>query len=209
MHAVGPQPRRAPDGAPAHAERHRSERTTLYRLVQQQSAANLDIRLHCLVPDGVYRCGADGVPGFIEAGAPSDDELHALLQTIIARLMKMLRRRGVLVEDMGQTYLAEPGANGEEGRTLKPLQAAAITHRIAFGPARRTRSCARRWCRGDSPLRRKRPPKQRSPPGAKSTQSWPGCAASAGHGCSSASSTSTCSAARTAATGNSGSLLPF
>jgi hypothetical protein len=98
------------------------------------SAANLDIHLHCLVLDGVYRCGADGAPAFVEAGAPTDDELHALLQTVISRLMKMLTRRGVLVEDMGQTYLAEPDADGEEARTLRPLQAAAITYRIAFGP---------------------------------------------------------------------------
>ena len=98
------------------------------------SAANLNIHLHCLVLDGVYWCGADGVPVFVEAGAPSDDELHALLQTVITRLMKMLTRRGVLVEDMGQTWLAELDADGDEARTLRPLQAAAITYRIAFGP---------------------------------------------------------------------------
>jgi hypothetical protein len=60
--------------------------------------------------------------------------LHALLQTISTRLMKMLTRRGALVEDMGQTYLAEPDAEGEEERTLRPLQAAAVTYRIAFAP---------------------------------------------------------------------------
>jgi hypothetical protein len=48
--------------------------------------------------------------------------------------MKMLTRRGVLVEDMGQTYLAEPDTDGEDARTLRPLQAAAVTYRIAFGP---------------------------------------------------------------------------
>ncbi|MBK9362767.1 MAG: transposase [Rubrivivax sp.] len=62
------------------------------------SAANLNIHLHCLVLDGVYCCDADGSPAFIEADAPTDDELHALLQAVIARLMKMLTRRGVLVE---------------------------------------------------------------------------------------------------------------
>jgi len=98
------------------------------------SAANLNIHLLGLLLDGVYRCGADGVPEFVEAGSPTDDEVHALLQAIIARLMKLLTRRGVLVEDMGQTYLAEPDADGEESRTLRPLQAAAITYRIAFGP---------------------------------------------------------------------------
>ena len=90
------------------------------------SAANLNIHLHCLVLDGVYRCDADVKPTFVEAGEPTDDQVHALLQTLIACLMKMLTRRGVLVEDMGQTYLAEPDAYGEEARTLRPLQAAAM-----------------------------------------------------------------------------------
>ena len=57
-----------------------------------------------------------------------------LLQTAITRLMKLLTRRGVLVEDMGQAYLAEPDADGDEARTLRPLQATAVTYRIAFGP---------------------------------------------------------------------------
>lgn len=93
------------------------------------SAANLNIHLHCLVLDGVYRCGADGVPVFVEAGAPSDDALHALLHTVIARLMKTLH--GVLIEEMGQTYLVDPTADGDEECTLRPLQVAAITYRIA------------------------------------------------------------------------------
>jgi len=98
------------------------------------SAANLNIHLHCLVLDGVYRCGADGVLVFVEVGAPTDDELHTLLPSLITRLMKLLTRRGVLVEEMGQTYLAELHADGDEARTLRPLQAAAVTYRIAFGP---------------------------------------------------------------------------
>ncbi len=103
------------------------------------SAANLNIHLHCLVLDGVYRCGADGVPVFVQAGAPSDDELHALLHTVIARLMKMLTRRGVLIEEMGQTWLADPNADEDEARTLRPLQAAAMPcrPRRASGPALR------------------------------------------------------------------------
>ena len=84
--------------------------------------------------DGVYRRDANGAPAFAEAGAPTDEELDALLRTVIARLMKMLTRHGVLVEDLGQTWLAEAGADGEEARTLWPLQAAAIPYRIAFGP---------------------------------------------------------------------------
>jgi Putative transposase len=57
-----------------------------------------------------------------------------LLQTVLARLMKMLTRQGVMVEDMGQTCLAEPDAEGDEARTLRPLQAAAVSYRIAFDP---------------------------------------------------------------------------
>jgi hypothetical protein len=79
------------------------------------------------VLDGVYGCGGDGVPSFVEVVAPMDDELHALLHSLVARLMKLVTRRGVLVEEMGQTYLAEPDADGDERRTLRPLQAEAIT----------------------------------------------------------------------------------
>jgi len=85
------------------------------------------------VVDRVSRCGADSVPLLIEAGAPTDDELHTLLHTVIARLMKMLTRWGVLIEETGQTWLAEPKADGDEASTLRPLQVAAITYRIANG----------------------------------------------------------------------------
>jgi hypothetical protein len=61
------------------------------------SAADPDIGQHGLVLDGVDRCGAAGLPVFVEAGAPTDDELHALLQSLITRLKKILARRGVLV----------------------------------------------------------------------------------------------------------------
>ncbi len=39
------------------------------------SAANLNIHLHCLVLDGVYR-RTEGKPIFDEARAPTDDELR-------------------------------------------------------------------------------------------------------------------------------------
>ena len=56
----------------------------------------------------MHRCGADGEPAFVEVGAPTDDAMHA-------------PRRGVLVEEMGQTYLAEPDADGGERSAGKPL----------------------------------------------------------------------------------------
>jgi hypothetical protein len=98
------------------------------------SAANLNIHLHCLVLDGVYRRGADGVPEFVEVLALTDAALQTVLHKIITRLMKLLTRRGVLVEEEGSTYMADNDGDSDEARTLRPLQAAACTYRIAFGP---------------------------------------------------------------------------
>ena len=39
-----------------------------------------------------------------------------------------------MVEEEGSTYMADNDADSDEARTLKPLQAAACTYRIAFGP---------------------------------------------------------------------------
>jgi hypothetical protein len=94
----------------------------------------LNIHVHCLVLYGVSRCGGGGVPSFVEVDAPINGKLQALLRTLITRLRKLLTRRGVLVEDMGETCLDEPDADGDEARTLRPPQAAAIPYRIGFGP---------------------------------------------------------------------------
>ncbi|MGL4317150.1 MAG: hypothetical protein ACRCTL_11140 [Pseudomonas sp.] len=73
-------------------------------------------------------------PAFVDVSAPTDDELHAWLQTVVARLMKLLMHRAELVEQIGNTYLAEPDVDCDDACPLRSLQAAAITYRIAFGP---------------------------------------------------------------------------
>ena len=93
------------------------------------SAANLNIHLHCLVLDGVYRSSA-GLPVFHEARAPSIEALQRLLAKIITRLMRLLTRQGLLIEEQGTYYFAEVEAD----RALTPLQAASCTYRIALGP---------------------------------------------------------------------------
>ena len=60
------------------------------------SAANLNVHLHCLVLDGMYR-RTEGEPVFQQARVPSRDELAGLLDKIIARVLKRLTRLGFLV----------------------------------------------------------------------------------------------------------------
>ena len=82
----------------------------------------------------MYRRGVDGEPHFVEVPAPTDEALQAVLHKIITRTMKLLTRRGVLIEEQGQTYMADNDSDSDEARALRPLQAAACTYRIAFGP---------------------------------------------------------------------------
>jgi hypothetical protein len=66
--------------------------------------------------------------------APTDEALRAVLHKIITRTMKLLNRRGVLVEMQGRTYMADNDSDSDETRALRPLQAAACIYRIGFGP---------------------------------------------------------------------------
>jgi len=90
------------------------------------AAANLNIHLHCLVLDGVYRRSA-GEPLFHEVRAPSNEQLQHLLERIITRIMMCLTRQGYLTEQQGRRYLGEIDAD----HALTPLQAAACAYRIA------------------------------------------------------------------------------
>ena len=58
------------------------------------SAANLNIHLHCLVLDGVYRRSAGGTPAFVEAPAPTDEALQTVLHKIITRLTQAAHPSG-------------------------------------------------------------------------------------------------------------------
>lgn len=79
-------------------------------------AAKLNIHLHCLALDGVYRGDVDGTPEFVEVPEPSDEALQMLLHKIIIRLMKLLTRRGVLIEEEGSTYMASSDGDSDKAR---------------------------------------------------------------------------------------------
>ena len=89
----------------------------------------LYIHLHCLVLDGVY-CTTEGTTVFHPVRAPSAEQLQILLNQIIKRLMKLLTRRGYLIEEQRTVYLDETDMH----TAMTPLQSAACTYRIAFGP---------------------------------------------------------------------------
>ena len=101
------------------------------------SAANLNVHLHCLVLDGVYRRGTDGAPEFVEVPAPADEALQAVLNKIITRTMKLLTRRGVLVEEEGSTYVADNDADSDEARTLQAAAGRSLYLSDRFRPTRR------------------------------------------------------------------------
>jgi len=54
--------------------------------------------------------------------APTDEALQTVLHKIIARVMKLLTRRGALVEEQGSTHMADNGA------TLKATTVPAMLH---------------------------------------------------------------------------------
>jgi hypothetical protein len=96
--------------------------------------ANLNIHLHCLMLDGVYRL-TDDAPVFQTVPAPTPEQLQTLLTRIIKRVLKVLIREGALIEEApGTPYLADTDRNP----ALTPLQAAACTYRIALFLAART-----------------------------------------------------------------------
>jgi len=100
------------------------------------------------VLDGVY-WRTDGEPVFVAVPAPTDDELQALLHRIITRLMKMLTRRGVLVEEEGGDRATWPMSTpirmrpARSGRCRRRRVPTALPS--ARAPARRFSRCKVRW----------------------------------------------------------------
>ncbi len=69
---------------------------------------------------------------FEYVAAPNTEEMARLVERIAKQVMKLLARRGYLIEEEGEAYLEA----GEGDDALEPLQAAACSYRIALGPRR-------------------------------------------------------------------------
>ena len=75
-----------------------SGRTGAVNVIQRfGSALNLNVHFHALVLDGVYSATREyGRPVFHAAPALEDEDVAHLVQTIRSRIIRLLRRRGVL-----------------------------------------------------------------------------------------------------------------
>ena len=78
-----------------------------------------------LTPSPPHRLTLSAAQRLVEVPAPTDEQLLAMLHRIIGRLMKLLTRRGVLIEEQGSTYMADSDAESDDAQMLRPLQAAA------------------------------------------------------------------------------------
>jgi hypothetical protein len=96
----------------------------------------LNIHFHTLLLEGVFAPGADGTTRFHPAPPPTDREVARLLATIRTRILRLLRRRGVLAPD-GEDVEADPLADAAP--VLAQLSAAAVRGRSAFGDRAGTR----------------------------------------------------------------------
>ncbi len=76
--------------------------------------------LHCLVLDGVYHT-TEGTTVFHPVRAPSVEQLHILLHQIIKRVMKLLTRRGYLIEEQGFSLHAEVRCAMNQRKKLEQL----------------------------------------------------------------------------------------
>jgi len=105
----------------------------------------LNIHFYTLLCDGVFYAAGDGdTLGFRPLPPPTDDEVGIVLARIIARVQRLLQRRGL---DPGHADPAQADLVVEESPVLAGLSSASIQERIALGP----RAGARVWRVGDDP----------------------------------------------------------
>jgi len=93
------------------------------------SALNVNVHFHALLLDGVYVDNDGGdAPPFVETGDSQDDDIRNLVETIAARVLRLLARRGVIDED---EVLPDPMT--EQSPTLAQMTAASVLDLVATG----------------------------------------------------------------------------
>jgi len=93
------------------------------------SALNLNVHFHALLLDGVYvDDNITGAPRFVEARRPEDSDVKSLVETIAARVLRLLVKRGVIDDEE-----IVPGPLVEESPTLAQLTTASVLGLVATG----------------------------------------------------------------------------
>jgi hypothetical protein len=73
-------------------------------------ACEVNVDLHSIVLDGVYVDEVEGRPGFRPLPAPTTAELHALTVKVARKVIRLLRRRGLLDETVLEDAAADEPA---------------------------------------------------------------------------------------------------
>jgi hypothetical protein len=109
------------------------------------------VHFHTLAVDGVFVREPDGSFSFAAAKAPTDEEVDTLLGVIRARILRLLVRRGLLCDDVGDDL------DESQAPPLHALYAASVRQRVATGP----RAGASVLRLGDAVAVKAAPPKRR------------------------------------------------
>jgi Putative transposase/Transposase zinc-binding domain len=109
-----------------------NSKTGAVTLIQRfGSSINLNPHFHQMVIDGVYEIDEAGAPkAFHCVDAPSKKELERVLKTIIARVITLLEKRGLITKDEDHPVQLDIPAEDPFSR----LQAQSVSYRFAFGP---------------------------------------------------------------------------
>ena len=71
---------------------------------------NLNPHFHSLLLDGVYAPGPDGKPRFHPLPSPSEEEIADLVRKVRSRILRRLRKRGLLSSESQLAFGADPDA---------------------------------------------------------------------------------------------------
>lgn len=117
---------------------------------------NLNVHYHVLFIEGAYE-DRDGKAVFHRAGAPTDDKVKAILETVQKRVIRLLKKRGFLEEkEEGVVHATDLfyGESGDES-LQEDCQSASVKSRIATGEraGQRVRKIGSFGGIGDAPLR--------------------------------------------------------
>ena len=91
-----------------------------------------EVHFHVLYSDGVWTFNQEKA-SFCSLPPPSQMELDKLLKTIAQRTVKLLEKRGLIVEDEGSEHKF---LNLKDTQAIDSIHSSSITYRIAFGKYR-------------------------------------------------------------------------